>query len=224
MSIIYRLILTISWYIKNDINPAKITKTETDSGLAVVLYVANLVELDAKDLSKNTFGNLLNKTIRCNDGGSSLQQLRVEITKFLLVLLEKYSSVHMCDSSAVHYPVYFTQLTMMLVNLLILPCQISSHTDDTVDSIWQPSEKEFSCSTESTSKCSCDVCQNDKMSVDNDSLVSENLTCSNTSTKKISKYDTKDNGCDGKPPFLCQFQISIFEKISIYENFPGSYS
>ncbi len=86
MSIIYRLILPISWYInKSDINPAKITKTETDSGLAVVLYVANLVESDVKDLSKNTFGNLLNKRIRCKDGGSSLQQLWVEITKFLHV-------------------------------------------------------------------------------------------------------------------------------------------
>jgi hypothetical protein len=48
-------------YKKTDINPAKISKTETDSGLAVVLYVANLVESDAKDLSKNNFGNLLNK-------------------------------------------------------------------------------------------------------------------------------------------------------------------
>ncbi len=76
MSIIYKLILPISCYIKQtDINPAKITKTETGSGLAVVLYVANLVESDAKDLFKNNFGNLLNKTIRCNDGGSSFQQL-----------------------------------------------------------------------------------------------------------------------------------------------------
>jgi hypothetical protein len=90
-------------YKKTDINPAKITTTETDSGLAVVLYVANLVESDANNLSKNTFGNVLNKTIECNDGGSSLQQLQVEITKFLLVLSEKYSSVYICDSSAVHY-------------------------------------------------------------------------------------------------------------------------
>ncbi len=54
--------------------------------------------------------------------------------------------------------------------------------------------------------------------------MSENLTCSNTSTRKISKDDTKDNGCDGKPPFLCKFQISIFGNFSIYEKFPGSYS
>jgi hypothetical protein len=76
VSIIYKLILPISCYIiKTDINLAKITTTETDSGLAVGLYVANLVESDAEDLSKNTFAALLNKTIKCNDGGSSLQQL-----------------------------------------------------------------------------------------------------------------------------------------------------
>jgi hypothetical protein len=114
------LILPISCYIKKtDINPAKITKTETDSGLAVVLYVANVVELDAKNLSKNTFGNLLNKTIRSNDGGSSLQQLWVEITEFLFVLSEKYS---LCVTPQQYtIPVYFTQLPMMLVNLVILP-------------------------------------------------------------------------------------------------------
>ncbi len=225
MSIIYRLILPISCYIKKtDINPAKITKTETDSGLAVVLHVANLVESDAKDLSKNTFGNHLNKTIRCNDGGSSLQQLWVDITKFLLVLSEKYSSVHMCDSSAVHYPSVFHSAFNDASEFANSTSQASSHTDNTVDFVWQPSEKESSCSTESTSKRSCDVCQNDKMSVDTDSLVSENLTCSNTSMKNISKDDTKDNGCDGKPPFLCMFQISIIGNFSIYEKFPGSYS
>jgi hypothetical protein len=211
-------------YKKTDINPAKITKTETDSGLTVVLYVANLVESDAKDLSKNTFGNLLNKTIRCNDGGSRLQQLWVEITKFLLVLSEKYSSVHMCDSSAVHYPSVFHSASDDASEFANSTSQASSHTEDTVDSAWQHSEKESSCSTESTSKCSCDICQNDKMSVDTDSLVSENLTCSNTSTMKISKDDNKDNGCEGKPRFLCKFQISIFGKFSIYKKFPGSYS
>jgi hypothetical protein len=75
VSNVYKLILPISFYKKIDIIPAKITTTETDSGLAVALYVANLVESDAKDLSKNTFATLLNKTIRCNDGGSSLLQL-----------------------------------------------------------------------------------------------------------------------------------------------------
>jgi hypothetical protein len=163
--------------------------------------VANLVESDAKDLSKNTCNNLLNKTIRCNDGGSSLQQLRVEITKFLLVLLEKYSSVHMCDSSAVPYPSVFHSASNDASEFANSTSQTSSHTDNTVDYVWQPSEKESLCSTESTSKCSCDVCQNDKMSVDTDSLVSENLTCSNTRTRKISKDGTKDNGCDGKSPF-----------------------
>jgi hypothetical protein len=219
------LILPISWFIKKPTSiQQKITKTETDSGLAFVLNVANLVESDAKDLSKNNFGNLLNKTIRCNDGGSNLQQLWVEITKFLHVLSEKYSSVYMCDSSAVHYPSVFHSASNDASEFPNLTSQASSHTDNTVDSVWQPSEKESSCSTESTSKCSCDVCQNDKMSVDTDSLVSENLTCSNTSMRKISKDDSKDNGCDGKPPFLCKFQISIFGNYSIYENFPGSYS
>jgi hypothetical protein len=60
---------------KNYFNPAKITTTESDSGLAVVLFVANLVELDADDLSKTSLANLLNKTIKCIDGGSSLQEL-----------------------------------------------------------------------------------------------------------------------------------------------------
>jgi hypothetical protein len=166
----------------------------------------------------------LNKIIRCNEGGSSLQQLWVEITKFLLVLLEKYSSVHMCDSSAVHYPSVFHSASDDANEFANSTSQASSCTDDTVDSVWQPSEKESSCSTKSTSKRSCDVCQNDKMSVDTDNLVSENLTCSNTSTRNFSKDDTKDNGCNGKPPFLHKFQISIFEKISIYEKFPGSYS
>ncbi len=200
------------------------TKTETDSGLAVVLYVANLVESDVKDLSKNTFDNLLNKTIRCNDGGSSLQQLWVKITKFLLVLLEKYSSVHMCDSSAVHYPSVFHSASNDASEFAHSTSQASSHTDDTVDSVWQLSDKESSCNTESTSKRSCDVCQNDKMSVDTDCLVSENLTCFNTSMRTISKDNTKDNGCDGKPPFLRKFQISIFGNFSIYEKFSGSYS
>jgi hypothetical protein len=186
--------------------------------------VANLVKSDVKDLSKNTFGNLLNKTIRCNDGGSSLPQLWVEITKFLLVLSEKYSSVHMCDSSAVHYSSVFHSGSDDASEFANSTSQASSHTDDTVDSIWQPSEKKSSCSTESTSKRSCDVCQNDKMSVDTDSLVSENLTCSNTSARKISKDDTKDNGCDGKPPFLCKFQISILGIFFIYGKFSGSYS
>jgi hypothetical protein len=62
------------------------------------------------------------------------------------------------------------------------------------------------------------------MSVDTDSLVSENLTYSNTSTRKISKDDTKDNGCDSIIPFLCKCQISIFGNFSIYEKFPGYYS
>ncbi len=62
------------------------------------------------------------------------------------------------------------------------------------------------------------------MSVDTDSKVSENLTCSNTSTRKISKDNTKDNGCDDEPPSQCKFQIPIFGKFSIYENFPRSYS
>jgi hypothetical protein len=73
VSKIYKLILPISLYKNTEINPAKITTTETDSGLAVVIYVANLVESNAKDLSKNTA--LLNKTIRCNDCGSDLLQL-----------------------------------------------------------------------------------------------------------------------------------------------------
>ncbi len=110
--------------------------------------MANLVESDAKDLSMNTFGNLLNKTIRCNDGGSSLQQLRVEITKFLLVLSDKDSSVHMCDSSAVHYPSAFHSASDDASEFANSTSQASSHTDDTVDSIWHPSEKESSCSTE----------------------------------------------------------------------------
>jgi hypothetical protein len=153
-----------------------------------------------------------------------LQQLWVEITKFLLVLLEKYSSVHVCDFSAVHYPSVFHSASNDDSEFANSTSQAFSHTDNTVDSVWQPSEKEAPCSTESTSKRSCDVCQNDKMSVDTDSLVSEKLTCSNTIGRKISKDDTKDNGCDGKPPFLRKLQISIFEKFSIYEKFPGSYS
>ncbi len=134
-------------YKKTDINPGKITKTETDSGLAVVLYVANVVESDAKDLSKNTFGNLLNNTIRSNDGGSSLQQLQVEITEYLLVLSEKYSSVHMCDSSAVHYPSVFHSASDDASEFKNSTSQASSPSEDTVDSVWQPSEKESSCST-----------------------------------------------------------------------------
>jgi hypothetical protein len=62
------------------------------------------------------------------------------------------------------------------------------------------------------------------MFVDIDSLVSDNLTCSNTSTRKIAKEDTKDNGCDSEPPSQCKFQISIFGIFSIYEKFPGSCS
>jgi hypothetical protein len=62
------------------------------------------------------------------------------------------------------------------------------------------------------------------MFVDTDSLVLDNLTCLNTSTRKISKEDTKDNGCDSKPPSQCKFQISIFGNFSIYEKFPGYYS
>jgi hypothetical protein len=102
--------------------------------------------------------------------------------------------------------------------------QASSPSDDTVDSIWQLSEKDSLYSSESASKLSCDICKNDKMSVDTDCLVSEKLTCSNTSTRKISKEDTKDNGCDGEPPSQCKFQIPIFENFSIYEKFPRSYS
>jgi hypothetical protein len=186
--------------------------------------VANLVESDAKDLSKNTFATLLNKTIRCNDGGSSLLQLRVEITKFLHVLSEKYSSVHMCDSSAVHYPSVFYSASNDASEFANSTSKASSHSDDTGDSVWQPSENEFLSSTESTSKLSCHECQNNKMSVDTDNLVSDNLTCLNTSTRKITKEDTKDNGCDGEPPSQCKFQIPIFGKFSIYEKFPISYS
>ncbi len=185
--------------------------------------MANVVESNATDLSKNTFGNLLNKTIRSNDGGSSLQQLWVEITKFLLVLLEKYSSVHMCDASAVHYPSVFHSDSNDASEFGNSTSQAFSPSEDTVDSVWQPSEKESSCSTESTSKLSYDICQNDKMFVDTENLVSDNLTCLNTSTRKISKEDTKDNGCDSEPPSQCKFQISIFGKFSIYEKFPGLY-
>jgi hypothetical protein len=186
--------------------------------------VANVVESDAKDLSKNTFGNLLNKTIRSNDGGSSLQQLRVEITEFLLVLSENYSSVHMCDSSAVHYPSVFHSASDDTSKFGNSTSQASSPSEDIVDSVWQPSEKESSCSAESTSKLSYDISQNDKMFVDTDSLVSDNLTCLNTSTRKISKEDTKDNGCVSEPPSRCKFQISIFGNFSIYEKNPGFYS
>ena len=55
------------------------------------------------------------------------------------------------------------------------------------------------------------------MFVDTDSLVSDNLTCSNTSTRKISKEDTKDNGCDSEPPSQCTFQNPIFGYFSIYK-------
>jgi hypothetical protein len=130
----------------------------------------------------------------------------------------------MCDSSTVHYPSVFYSASNDASEFANSTSQASSHSDNTVDSDWQPSEKESSCSTESTSKRSCDVCQNDKMSVDTDSLVSENLTCLNTSTRKISKDNTNDNGCDSKPPFLCKCQISTFGNFSIYEKFPGSYS
>ncbi len=186
--------------------------------------MVNLVESDGKKLSKNTFGNLLNKTIKCNDGGSSLQQLRVEITKFLLVLLEKCSSIYMCNTSAVHYPSIFHSASNDASEFANCTSQASSSSDNTGDSIWQPSVKDSSCSTESTSELSCDICQNDKMFVDTDSLVSENLTCSNTSTRKISKEDTKDNWCDGEPPSQCKFQIPIFGNYSIYEKIPRSYS
>ncbi len=174
--------------------------------------MANLVESDANDLSKNTFGNLLTKTIKCNDGGSSLQQLWVEITKFLLVLSEKYSSVYTCDSSAVHYLSVSHSASNDASEFANYTSQASSPYKDTVDSILQLTEKESSCSSESASKLSCDTCQNDKMSVDTDSLVSENLTCSNISMRKISKEDTKGNGCDGEPPSQCKFQIPIFWK------------
>ncbi len=170
-------------------------------------------------MSKNTFGNLLNETIRSNDSGSSLQQLWVEITEFLLVLSEKYSSVQMCDSSAVHHPSVFHSASDDASEFGNSTSQASSSSEDTVDSIWQPSEKESSCSTESTSKLSYDICQNDKMFVDTDSLVSDNLTCSNTSTRKISKEDTTDNGCDSEPPSQCKFQISIFGNFPIMKNF-----
>jgi hypothetical protein len=139
------------------------------------------------------------------------------MTKFLPVLSEKYSSVHMYDSSAVHYPSVFSSASNDASEFDNSTSQASSHSEDTVDSIWQSSEKESSCSTESTSKLSYDICQNDKMFVDTDSLVSDNLTCLNTSTRKISKEDTKDNGCDSEPPSQCTFQVPIFGYFSIYK-------
>ena len=136
------MILPISCYIiKADKNPAKITTTETDSGL----------ESDAKDLCKNTFATLLNETIKCYDSGSSLQQLWVEMTKFLLVLSEKYSSVNMYDSSAVHYPSVFSSASNDASEFDNSTSQASSSSEDTVDSVRQSSEKESLCSTESTS-------------------------------------------------------------------------
>ncbi len=218
------MILPISLYKNTDINPEKITTTETDSGLAVVLYVANLVESNAKDLSKNTFTTLLNKPIRCNDCGSGLLQLRIEITKFLHVLSEKYSSVHMDKSSPVHYPSVFHYATNDASEFASSTSQASLHSDDTGDSAWQPSEKESLSSTESTSKLNCDRCQNDKMSVDTDSLVSNNLTASHSSTRKTTRDYPKDNGCDDKPPSQYKFLIPILDNFSIYENFHRSNS
>jgi hypothetical protein len=128
----------------------------------------------------------------------------------------------MCDSSAVYYPSVFYSASGDASEFANSTSQASSPSDDTVDSVWQLSAKESSCSCESASKL-CDICQNDKMSVNTDSLVSENLTCLNTRTRKISKEDTKDNGCDGEPPSQCKFQIPIFGNLSIHEKFPRSY-
>jgi hypothetical protein len=130
----------------------------------------------------------------------------------------------MCDSSAIHYPSVLHSASNDASEFANSTSQVSSLYNDTVDSVWQLSEKESSCSSESASKLSCDICQcqNIKMSVDTDSLVSENLTCLNTSTRKISKEDTKDNGCDGEPPSQCKFRIPICGKFSIYEKFPRS--
>ncbi len=61
------------------------------------------------------------------------------------------------------------------------------------------------------------------MSIDNDSQVSGNLICLNTSMKTILNEDSKDNGCDGEPPSQCKFQIPILGNFSIYEKFPRSY-
>jgi hypothetical protein len=73
------------------------------------------------------------------------------MTKFLLVLSEKYSSVHMYDSSAVHYPSVFYSASNDASEFGNSTSQASSPSEDTVDSIWQSSEKESLCSTESTS-------------------------------------------------------------------------
>ncbi len=186
---------------KTGVSPANITTTESDSGLAVVLYIANHVELDADDFSKTSFVNLLNKTIKCNDGGSSLQELRLEIANFLLVLLEKYSSVCVCDP-LLHYPSVFRSASNDASEFANSISQASSSLDNTGDSIWQLSENKSLHSSELASKLSCGICHNDMMSIDNDSLVSKNLTCPNTSMRKISNEDSKDNICMAVNPHL----------------------
>jgi hypothetical protein len=130
----------------------------------------------------------------------------------------------MCDFSAVHYPSVFHSAPDEASEFANSTSHASSPSDDTVDSVWQLSENESLCSSESASKLSCDICQNDNISVDTDSLVSENLTCLNTSTRKISKEDTKDNEFEGEHPSQGKFQIPIFGKFSIYDKFPRSYS
>jgi hypothetical protein len=106
----------------------------------------------------------------------------------------------MGKSSPVHYLCIFHYATNDASEFASSTSQASLHSDDTGDSAWQPSEKESLSSTESTSKLYCDKCQNDKMSVDTDSLVSNNLTASHSSTRKTTRVYPKDNGCDDKPP------------------------
>jgi hypothetical protein len=129
----------------------------------------------------------------------------------------------MCDS-LLHYPSVFYSVSDNASEFSNSTSQALSSSNNTGDSIWQLSENNSLRSSELASKLSCGISQNDMMSIDNDSLVSENLTCANTSARKISNEDSKDNLYDGEPPSQCKFQIPIFGNFSIYEKFQRSYS
>jgi hypothetical protein len=205
------------WH-NTDINTAKIIANQSDSGLAIVLYVANLVHSDTSDLSKNSFGNVLTKTIKCNNGGSSLQQLRVQITSFMLVLAKKYSSVYLCDSSQ-QCPSNFHSTSDDGSKSVLSTSQASSSSNDSGDSIWQPtSDKDSSGSSESATNLTYD------MSVDTNNQVPDNLTFSNITMGKISNEENEDNRHDWKGSTQSKFQFRNRGNFSFFEKFPTSYS